>query len=662
MQLTVGDDLAPDVPPVRVRGAGLFLREGPNRSLVTAFSPSVDFWSADGHSYHPQQSDAANDLGSPLHAVCALHFPENNRITHFTDGTTVLASNAGSRPRTWWRQLEHAQPQTVTAAAAALLADERALLADISAFGVTISETTPAVAGRHVHRRYPFPMDDWEPQALEWLVLRDGGALLAIGHTDGSLNVLTVDTSTDVLTVTKSEGGHTQPGISGLAWGVMSPAREPLLVVLSKDLTVWRISVPVVSVGESGLVAARERPVQRQPGADDGTHPPPGGLRVDATRLVALGRAALWPRLSLVEDLVTLTGDADSVPLYDAGLQPLAYHPGIALLRDLAWPPPARVGLAGLLAAPLPKADEHTPPPGSGAADRVAALRAALDTEAGGTGPPSTPLEPLLAGADAVTDRVVSLLAILGPDTVQEDPGLPLLLARWAVDMPPLDRDQVRLFAPRTSDGAARTRTNSHASGTSGISNRGAVTRLLPTQLALPLRILLLKQTRNELLYRLHTTEAEPYPTPVTLVLDTSPPTFGPAECLLRAAGHLVTTELWRHGRYPRLVTFDRPNQSVPIARPADLVLLWTTRTLDVPNVSTALATAAAIGAPTLLLTHHRLPQEHGLLPGPQLRLLTTHVADDEPRGRRTLPFHRHVPPSPDPKQLQRAVAALLAR
>ncbi|MBZ3904834.1 hypothetical protein [Streptomyces griseiscabiei] len=149
-------------------------------------------------------------------------------------------------------------------------------------------------------------------------------------------------------------------------------------------------------------------------------------------------------------------------------------------------------------------------------------------------------------------------------------------------------------------------------------------------------------------------------PGEVTLVLDISPPTFGPVEGLLRAAAHVITAEFWRYGRHPHLVTFDRPSQAVPIARPADLLALWTTRTLDAPDVARALKTAGTTGVSALLLTHHRLPRELGLTPGPQLRLFTTHLADDAPAGRWALPFQQHVPPSLQLGQLRNAISALL--
>ncbi|MDT3398740.1 hypothetical protein RKE29_19165 [Streptomyces sp. B1866] len=238
-------------------------------------------------------------------------------------------------------------------------------------------------------------------------------------------------------------------------------------------------------------------------------------------------------------------------------------------------------------------------------------------------------------------------------------PGLDAFEAGMAAG---LDQRQLRLLAPRAADGAARTRTTAHAPGTGGVGNRGELTHLLPAQLALPGPLLLLKHSRRELLYRLHVSEAEPHPEPVTLVLDTTPATFGPVEGVLRVAAHLIAAEYWRHGRHPMLVALDRPGLAVPVARPADLPALWTTRTLRPPDVATALATAAATGAPALLLTHHRLPRERGLEAGPGLRMLTTHAGDDAPTGRWALPYRRHVPPSPDPAQLGRAIAALLAR
>nr|QBG49796.1 hypothetical protein [Streptomyces spiramyceticus] len=513
-------------------------------------------------------------------------------------------------------------------------------------------------------------------KTLDWLDLPDHRKLLAIGCDDGSLTLMGLEPASDAPVgapgrwrTENFDSPYDHPGIISVTWCLPS-SRLPMTAVLCEDLTVRREPGPFAAVPHEAsgnkLSSGPDTPPPPDVTPPSDAPPPPDApprptaLHVDPAGLVALGKADLWPPLSLVEDLVALTGRTAPGALHDPRFRALADHPGIVRLKELAWPGRSRIGFAGLLAAETAQVAECAPPPGSGDADRVAALRDALASGLCESDVPAVPLTPVADVANRVSDRMISLLTVLGPETVQADPSLPLLLARSAADMPHLDRRQLRLLAPQASDGSARTKTTVHAPGTSGTSNRGALTHLLPTQLALPRTLLLLKHSRHELLYRLHVTEAEPFPGEVTLVLDTSPPTFGPVEALLRAAAHLITAEFWRYGRHPQLVTFDRPSQAVPVARPTDLLALWTTRTLDVPDVARALATAATSGAPALLLTHHRLPRELGLTPGPQLRLFTTHSADDAPAGRWALPFQRHVPPSPQPAQLRNAISALL--
>ncbi|MFI0980877.1 hypothetical protein ACH4SP_28200 [Streptomyces sp. NPDC021093] len=568
-----------------------------------------------------------------------------------------------------------------SALSATTLSNGQFLLASGSGGGISVYEVTYPQAHLVVGYRVP------GVRTLAWFDLPDRRHLLVAVCDTGEVAFIELDGPGDAAAGTPGRWLSTRiftrtyehPGIVCATW-CLSASGVPMSAVVCEDYGVRRAvepfapvrqaagdDVPPVPSARGALIRLTDTfvPSETTPPPDTplapAAAPAPVPLpQVDPAALLALGKADLWPPLSLVEDLVALTGRAAPGTLHDRRFLALASHPGVVRLRGLGWPGRSRVGFAGLLASATDQLADCVPPPATGASERVAALREALAFGPSESEVPPVPPASVAAAADTVTDCTISLLSVLGPEAVQADPALPLLLAHAAADMPHLAPHQLLLLAPRAGGGSARTRTTAHAPGTSGTSNRGALTHLLPTQLALPGPVLLMKYSRHELLFRLHVTEAEPLPGEVTLVLDTSPPTFGPVEGVLRAAAHLVTLEFWRYGRHPHLVTFDRPSQAVPLARPTDILALWTTRTLDVPDVARALETAAATGAPALLLTQHRLPRELGLEPGPGLRLLTTHSADDAPAGRWARQFQQHVPPSPHPGELRNAISALL--
>ncbi|MBY8853867.1 hypothetical protein K7G98_38820, partial [Saccharothrix sp. MB29] len=93
----------------------------------------------------------------------------------------------------------------------------------------------------------------------------------------------------------------------------------------------------------------------------------------------------------------------------------------------------------------------------------------------------------------------------------------------------------------------------------------------------------------------------------VTLVLDTTPPTFGPVEGVLRLVAHTVALTQWATNQQVFAVCLDNAGVLVPIAEPADLVTLWVTRTMEPPAPAVALATAARAEGKTVVLTHHHL-------------------------------------------------------
>ena len=64
---------------------------------------------------------------------------------------------------------------------------------------------------------------------------------------------------------------------------------------------------------------------------------------------------------------------------------------------------------------------------------------------------------------------------------------------------------------------------------------------LLPSQLALPQEILTYRYFRGELLFRTHELAEPPQLRPTVLLLDVSPPTFGPIEAITRVAAFAIT-------------------------------------------------------------------------------------------------------------------------
>ncbi len=425
--------------------------------------------------------------------------------------------------------------------------------------------------------------------------------------------------------------------------------------------------------------------------------PVPSRWQTETAGLILLGAGELWPPLSTIHDLIAITagraarpgtppshdhlmggtgqlGDAGGT-LYDPRIRALATHPGIIRLRQLAWPPPARVGFAALLATDLHTNPAYLPPAGSSPVGQRDMLHTALHSPAGTPSPPPVNIDRLVAAANRIDGRLTALLAIIGPDAITTDPTLPLRLRDRAPAMPPLTGTHLTLLADATTtlttgshrDHAA---TAIHNPGSAGITHHGTISHLLPSQLALPADAFSLRLARGDLLYRLHTATPTAPPHPVTIILDTTPPTFGPVETVLRLAAHLLTVTLWRTGQHPTLITLDQPALPRPLTTPADLTTIWTARTLHPPDLHTALRTAVHTPHPTtVILTHHHLAHDHPVHPGPHLRLLTTHTpgtpdGGDAPGSSTPTTdqrYHRHLPPHPDAATLADTVRTLLA-
>ncbi len=118
---------------------------------------------------------------------------------------------------------------------------------------------------------------------------------------------------------------------------------------------------------------------------------------------------------------------------------------------------------------------------------------------------------------------------------------------------------------------------------------------MLPWQLALPEAVLRGRFLRREILYRARSGEEPPRLRPTVLVLDVSPPVFGPVERTTRLAAHVVASSLLDAGLPVVLVTAGGRGSVRTLERPADLVEVWTERSLEGADEPGALRVARAM-------------------------------------------------------------------
>nr|BFE57354.1 hypothetical protein GCM10020063_018800 [Dactylosporangium thailandense] len=416
--------------------------------------------------------------------------------------------------------------------------------------------------------------------------------------------------------------------------------------------------------GYSGVDAAMlttvDIEVGDEPFAGERRQAAPHVIRAAVDGVPALASAGIAAPLSVVADLVQLTGG------HGVGerLAMLAEHRGVARLRALGWPSAARVGFAALLAEqaefdPAFAAPEATVPQLRQALD--GALRAAPATHRSVT----VPVGALVAAAEEVSEQTVTLLALLGPEAVQADPTLPVRTRHLAAALPVLDprahaaiTDIPRQVSAQLDARAASARSSA---GTVGLRRRGEPRNLLRTQLALPPELFRLEQARGSLLYRLHEGEPRLVLERTVLVLDNTPPAFGPMEIALRLVAHGIAQLLLKEGQEAAVVTLDRPGQVTPLRRTADLMALWTTRTLEPPDLATAMHTASGAGmAVTVVLTMRHAAEDHGLTGRPGLRVVTTHAPGESAGRDAASSYLVRVPPRPTAADVGRAVVAVL--
>lgn len=361
------------------------------------------------------------------------------------------------------------------------------------------------------------------------------------------------------------------------------------------------------------------------------TQPLPAALVPLSATLAALQRLQCFPPLALVHDLLALLA-GDTVP---EALHPLASHPGLSRLRALRWPGPARVGLLALLLRQY-RSDDWLPPPELTSSEVRRQLTAALSGEPMPAQAPPAPVALLTQAAEAIDDRLLTLLSALGSEAVAADPGLPLRLLPQVPQLPPLAAAQRRLLemrllpleaGPAQGSGIGLDRT--------GIAPHGPLTALVPSQLAYPPTLFAWRYQTQSLLYRTRTGRELPHLRPTVLVLDVSPPCYGPVEGLTRLAAHLLARSLRRQGLATVLLAAGGPPRVYALEQPADLLLVFTVRTLQAVDLTATLRLAQrlcntlqhdATEPVILLLTHPWWGADEPEVPGiPRLRALFVH-------------------------------------
>jgi ATP-dependent Clp protease ATP-binding subunit ClpC len=358
--------------------------------------------------------------------------------------------------------------------------------------------------------------------------------------------------------------------------------------------------------------------------------PPPPALAHAATTLARLARLGIHPPLSLVQALdQALLPDPTATSARPDNLAQLRALPGIRALARLRWPRPARTGLLALLLHALPL-DDWRPPSGLTPSLLARDLAAALAGEACPVTAPAVPVAALELACRHIDARQLALLALLGADAVAAEPGLPLRLAHQLPRLPALGEERRRLLGLRLRlDDGGRVQGSGAGIEHAGITLHGELRALLPSQLLLPWDLFHSRWTRRELLYRARIGQQPPRLRPTVLLLDVSPPCFGPVEAITRLAAHIAAATLIQAGQPVVLVTAGGNGTVEALTRRADLVAIWTRRSLDPAEPRVALATARAMartlhdGGPDpalVLLTHawfgadeERLPLPEGL-------------------------------------------------
>ena len=353
--------------------------------------------------------------------------------------------------------------------------------------------------------------------------------------------------------------------------------------------------------------------------------------------MAALARLAIHPPASLVRDLHDALGPAPGHGV----LVSLRAQAGFARLADLGWPGRARIGLLALLLRDV-ALHEWRPPPGLDTAGMRVRLRRALFGEAVLARPPVAPRRDLLRAAAAVDERLLARQRAVGPDSVVRDPGLPLRLLQWTSEPVHVDiHPRMDVLAP------TRHRRNEFETGRgpgqepAGACPHGPPAPLLPSQLALDRDLFTYRACADELLYRSRFNSPSPRMLPAVVVLDVTPPTFGPVGRLLRSAACAAAEVLLSAGQPIALVTAGGECSVSLVRDPTELVLAQTHRSSSPLLPGSVMELAARLQRQlrrgpevpiVLLFTHVRWGGAEAVTPTPP-RLRALFVQDASSQG-----------------------------
>ena len=320
--------------------------------------------------------------------------------------------------------------------------------------------------------------------------------------------------------------------------------------------------------------------------------------------LAQMIRLNIHTPLSLLQDLLLFMRH----PKTDHPLAPLL-KTGFRKLLDLRWPSEARIGFIALLLHEISFSDDFQSPKDCSSTKIRDAITTALKGEPIEPTPAPLPLVQLNRAAQKIDNRMISLLHMLGPDAVANDPGLPLRLLPEVKNLPPMTTEQRALLSMRVSFSG----TSGKAIGNDPGADRGQVggiemgplrsdwRSLLPSQYALPDIMLSYRHIRGELLFRARQIAEPPKLRPTVLLLDVSPPTFGPIEAITRLSAFAIARTL-QQANIPCILittgdTTSNRESIWPIEKSADLIHIWTHRSLKPAKPARSLKLANAIRA-----------------------------------------------------------------
>jgi ATP-dependent Clp protease ATP-binding subunit ClpC len=363
----------------------------------------------------------------------------------------------------------------------------------------------------------------------------------------------------------------------------------------------------------------RHLQVRTTAGADPrrASGPLPAPVRGLLGAFVQLHGLGIDAPLSLIRDLLALIGGRP----VESPLRQLA--PLLKPVAERRWPEAARLGVAAVVLHGVPLPGWQSPPDAS-AEDLDEALTEALHGEAAEPDAAAAPLALLAKSCERLDPRLLDLIELIGPMALAADPGLALRLLPKIGAMPPLADRQRALLGVRSrvhgrpghATGVAAGADRLIAGGVEMGSFSAQHRHLLPTQLALPELMLRVRHARGELLFRPREAAEPPRQRPLIILLDVSPPVFGPVEATTRLAAHTAARAVLEAGLTAMLVTpADTGPLMAPIERPSDLAEVWTRRSFSAADERRLLALAQALRA--------ALPHEPGIAP---LVLLLTHT------------------------------------